>query len=262
VQVHTDFLSPAFAKHSFKNKIRVGIARRVLYAAAGIRVVTERIKKSLQVRYGTRIVEPTVIPIIAQPTAHTDATLPPHDFAFSLIAVSRFEREKCIGDILDALALVRRQYPSTGLFLVGEGSQKPYLEQRIRILGLTKAVIFLGWRTDAPSLMTQANAFIQASAYEGYGMTLIEAALARVPIITTDVGIVGDVLRPDTDVLVASHSSPQMLAAQIVRLIEDNQLRLTLAAEAEYVVRNHLAAHADQPHAVAEDIARSVGLQI
>ena len=40
-------------------------------------------------------------------------------------------------------------------------------------------VVFLGWRSDARGLMQSANAFIQASAYEGYGIALIEAARRR-----------------------------------------------------------------------------------
>src|SRR3989344_3548115 len=121
--------------------------------------------------------------------------LPEHQFTFTLIAVGRLEPEKRIEDILAALKLVAKQYPMVGLFIVGEGSERGRLERMARHLGLGDKVIFLGERPDVRALIASAQAFIQASAYEGYSRTLIEAALAKVPIITTDVGIVGEVFK-------------------------------------------------------------------
>src|SRR3989344_5477046 len=48
VQVHTDFLAPEYARHSFVNHVRVLLARFILARADGIRVVSERIKVSLR----------------------------------------------------------------------------------------------------------------------------------------------------------------------------------------------------------------------
>jgi glycosyltransferase involved in cell wall biosynthesis len=262
VQVHTDFLSPSFIAESHKNRVRVRIANRVFPAAAGIRVVSERIKNSLVARYGTGIPVPTVIPVVVPVIDAPAVPLPSHNFSFALFATSRLESEKHIGDILQALAYIRTYYPGTGLFIAGEGREKKKLMAFAKSLGLSDAVVWLGWRADARQLMQSAHAFIQASGYEGYGMTLIEAALAHVPIITTDVGIVGEVFRPGQDVLVSPTSSAADLAALIARLIEDNQLRIVLANAAVHTVRNHLASHIGQPERIAEDIARAAGIAV
>jgi len=266
IQVHTDFLSPWFIRSGnwrspsvrmpLLNRWRCRIADTVLPASAGVRTVSERVKASLLARYGTGIPEPVVIPVAVDATVPEPARLPEHAFTFALIAVGRLEPEKRIEDILAALALVVAHYPMTGLFVVGGGRERKRLEKMTNKLGLENNVIFLGNRSDARALMARAQAFIQASAYEGYGRTLLEAALAKVPIITTDVGIVGEVFKGYEDVLSVPVADPTALSLSIVGLIEDTQVRLELPRHAEETAHVHLASVGDIPERIASDLAR------
>ncbi|MDO8231937.1 MAG: glycosyltransferase [bacterium] len=265
IQVHTDFLSPWFTeggnwrnpRASMLNRYRQKIADHVLPKAVGVRAVSERVKKSLVERYGSRIPEPSVIPIAVSTDVPACSPLPKHSFTFALIAVGRLEPEKRIEDILVAMKLISKKYSMVGLFVVGEGRERRKLLQIVRTLGLEKRVVFLGARPDAWGLMQSAQAFIQASAYEGYGRTLIEAALARVPIITTDVGIVGEVFKAREDVLVAPVADPKTLSASIASSIEDTFARQQLPMHAEATARAHLAAVGDLSTRIAEDLTRT-----
>ena len=264
IQVHTDFLSPWFVKvgswrtlrMSLLNRYRCRIANRVLPAANGIRAVSERVKASLIARYDARISEPSVIPIAISTDVPACVPLPKHPSTFALIAVGRLEPEKRVEDILAALKLVIKRYPMVGLFIVGEGRERKRLERMTLSLDLEKHVVFLGERPDARTLMGSAQAFIQASAYEGYGRTLIEAALARVPIITTDVGIVGEVFKDGAEVIVAPVADPAALALNISRLIEDNRIRQELPIRAEVAARAHLATVGDLSTRIIDDLMR------
>ncbi|MEJ0053561.1 MAG: glycosyltransferase [bacterium] len=268
IQIHTDFLSPWFTRngnlHSLKvrmpflNRFRLRFADQVLPKADGIRAVSKRIKDSLTLRYGTRIKEPTVIPIATPLEISAPVPLPPHDFKFTFVAIGRLEPEKRIEDIIDALARVHGQYPQAGVMLVGRGRERRKLERYVHKWGLEKHVLFLGERADARGLLQSAQAFIQASAYEGYGLTLIEAALARVPIITTDVGIVGEVFRGYRDVLSVPVADPAALSIAMVGMIEDAQARQLMVRSAEVAAREHLAAYTDQPTLIANDLARTL----
>ena len=268
VQVHTDFLSPWFLQSGnwrsprvrmpLLNRVRRSIADRVLPAASGIRVVSERVKDSLVARYGSRIQEPSVIPVAVDATVPAPLPLPAHAFSFALIAVGRLEPEKRIEDILAALARVVPRYPMVGLFIAGEGRERAALEKMVRLLGLTDKVIFLGNRPDARGLMASAQAFIQASAYEGYGRTLVEAALAKVPIITTDVGIVGEVFKGYEEVLAVPVADPSALSFAIIGLIEDTAARIGLSIRAETAAREHLASVGEVPARIVADLASLV----
>lgn len=269
VQVHTDFLSPWFVRSGnwrspsvrmpFLNRYRVKIADSVLSKAQGVRVVSERVKASLLARYGSRIPEPVVIPVSVDVNVPEPVRLPAHPgFTFALIAVGRLEPEKRIEDILAALNLVVKHYPMVGLFIVGEGRERAKLERMVSSFELEQHVIFLGNRPDARALMASAHAFIQASAYEGYGRTLIEAALAKVPIITTDVGIVGEVFKGYEDVLSVPVADPTALSLSIVGIIEDNSVRQELPRHAEDTARVHLATVGDISARIAADLAQTL----
>jgi glycosyltransferase involved in cell wall biosynthesis len=218
------------------------------------------VKESLLARYGARIPEPVVIPVAVDATVPDPVRLHAHPFQFSLLTVGRLEPEKRIQDIIAALKLVVPKYPMVGLFVVGEGSERGNLEALVRAFGLEDHVLFLkGWRpvSEVRGMMQSAQAFIQASAYEGYGRTLLEAALAKVPIITTDVGIVGEVFKGYEDVLAVPVADPTALSLSIVGLIEDMSVRQELPRHAEAAARAHLASVGDIPARICEDLART-----
>jgi len=268
IQVHTDFLSQWFVRgHMYRsprvrmpllNRFRQWMAGGVLRKAQGIRTVSERVKRSMQEKYGSAIPEPSVIPIYVSPEAPAAIPLPPHPFTFALIAVGRLEPEKRFEDVIAAVNRLKDAYPVLGVIIVGEGRERPRLERMARKLGLTDRVMFLGARADARALMASAQAFVQTSAYEGYGMTLIEAALARVPIVTSDVGIVGEVFRGYKEVLSAPVADPTNFAAHIAWLIEDQEARHELALSAEARAKEHLAATDSSPRAVIQDMMRLI----
>ncbi len=259
VQAHTDFLSRYFARESFKNRLRVLVARPVLWFSDGLRVVSERIKQSIRARYGLAAPEASVIPVSLPDGVGTAVPLPQNAYMFSLITASRLEPEKHVEDILAALVLARRKYPGIGLFIAGEGSLREPLTQRALELGISENVMFLGARTDVRGLMQSAQAYVCASAYEGYGLSLIEAALAGLPIVTTDVGVVGDVLIPETDVLTFAVGNSEALAEHMLRLIDKATLCENLSTHAKRAAEAHVMLYKNQPALVAADIARVVG---
>jgi glycosyltransferase involved in cell wall biosynthesis len=255
LQIHTDFLSPWFVRAGvfrsmhirapFLNRVRIHIARRVLPHADGIRVVSKRIQDSLVATFGTSIPESTVIPVSVGATVPDAVPLPPHGFSFAFMCSGRLEPEKRVQDILMAFGKIAHSYPSVGLVVVGEGSQRAPLEKLSKKLGLANRVLFMGEQgKNAWGLMRSAHCFIQASAYEGYGRTLVEAALAKIPIITTDVGIVGEVFRGYEQVLATPPG--------------DHQLRHSLAMNAEQAVREHLMRYVDQPKLIREDFEHTL----
>lgn len=266
VQVHTDFLSPWFLRSGnwrsprvampSLNRYRRTLAERVLPMAHGIRVVSERVKGSLLLHFDGSIVEPTVIPVAVDQDIPAPAPFPQHAFTFVILAVGRLEPEKRYEDLLAAFRKIVDAYPRTGLFIAGEGRERTRLEHMVRALKLDTNVVFLGNRPDARGLMRSANLFVQASAYEGYGRTLVEAALSRVLIVTTDVGIVGEVFTGYEDVLAVPVADPTALANAIAAAISDPAVRIEYPSRAEAVVRAHLAAVGDLPKRIAADLER------
>lgn len=262
LQIHTDLFSPWFVRGNMLtalcNSVRLRIADELIPKADGIRVVSKRIQDSLVARYGNALPPTSVLPIPPSLVLPPKEPLPPHPFTFTLVALSRLEEEKRIEDLFHALFKVQRRYPQTGLFVIGAGKMQRQLEEKAKHCCRPESVIFLPWRDDALALLQSASAFVQASAYEGYGRTLIEAALAKVPIVTTDVGIVGEVLRPGEDMLVSPPGDREALAKNIALVIEDERLRLMLPLSAYETAQAHVASYDNQSKRIAEDLARTL----
>lgn len=262
VNVYTDFLSPWFADRGGmyrssnvrvpgSNRKRVLLAGEVLPHAAGIRVMCERVKVSLLKEYGSAIKEPVVIPVQVH-LAPPEASRFPFTFPFTLVVAGRLDAGRRVVDVIDALAKITGKYPGVGLFVIGDGPERARLERHAKRLKLAERVVFLGDRRDTWGLMRSAQVFVQASAHEGYGRRLLQAALARVPIITTDVGIVGEVFKGYDDVLAMPPADPAALAVHIVGLMEDGQARHLLAMNAEAKAKAFLRQAGDIPQRLAQ----------
>lgn len=199
LQLHTDFLSPYYRNESAKNKVRVKIADRLFPKADCIRVVSKRLQKRLMDRYKLKS-EPIVLPIhleipIAMLSGHRDLLKKKYpQFGKIMVMISRLEPEKNIYMALNAFSNIIKNNPGVGLVIIGDGSTRPQLEKAVEILKLTDAVVFDGWQEDKIPYFLSADLYLCTSNYEGYGRTLMEAGAADCPIVTTDVGIVGEVL--------------------------------------------------------------------
>lgn len=261
VNVDTDFLSPWYSMTGmFRsshvrvpkiNQIRRAAADRVLPRATGVRVMAERVKASLIKEYGDRIPMPVVIPVSVHAKVPEKVPFPVVPFPFSLVVAGRLDAARRVVDVLDALTRIKDRYPGVGLFVIGDGPERGALEQHARKLNLADRAIFLGDRRDTWGLIRSAQVFIQASAYEGYGRRLLQAALAHVPIITTDVGIVGEVFKGYEEVLAFPPGDPAALAVHIMGLVEDVQARQLLAINAEVAAKRYLQASGDIPGRLA-----------
>lgn len=201
VQLHADFFSPRFRRNSWKERVRYWLAIWLLPRGDGFRVVSHRIKRSVGSRIqdlGSRI---TVLPIFVdcERIAHGRATSDLHDrypeFDFIILMVSRLVREKNIGLALEAFRELLREYPKTGLVLVGEGPERKNLESRIQNLELADSVRLVGWQDNLISYYKTADLYLLTSNFEGYGRSVVEAAAAGAPIVMTDVGVAGELIR-------------------------------------------------------------------
>lgn len=201
VQIHTDFLSPFFARESFLNRFRVHIAKRVLRQAYAVRVVSKRIADSVIAAKLTKCT-PEVLPIFVD-TAHIEQAVVDDannlqkkypQFNFIILMASRLTKEKNIEFALDMFAKLVAEYPRTGLVVVGSGGRARSLHQRAKSLHIEQSVVFEPWSENLVSYYKTAHVFLVTSNYEGFGMTLIEAIASGCPVVSTNVGIAQQLL--------------------------------------------------------------------
>lgn len=190
IQVHTDFLSPEYARTSLFNRVRVGLARHVLRHAKRIRVVSERIETSLESLKLTASISvlPIFVDVKTAQVGLSNSKLQKRfeKFTMRALVVARLEREKNVALALESFAKVA---PNTGcLIVVGDGGEREWLRALAKRLEIEDRVFFEGYRPAAPYYAI-ADVVLVTSRYEGYGMAIVEALANGKPVISTDVGV-------------------------------------------------------------------------
>ena len=142
-----------------------------------------------------------------------------------VITVTRLTRQKGIATLLAAAALVRQARPGVCFLLVGpRQSEGPFAVAQAEIDRHAPYVMALGRRSDVPALLGLANVFAFPTEYrEGVPRVLLEAALARLPIVTTNMPGCSDVVIDGQTGFVVPPRSPSALAARIIDLLRDRE---------------------------------------
>jgi glycosyltransferase involved in cell wall biosynthesis len=132
--------------------------------------------------------------------------------------VGRLSREKGPDVMLDALAQCD---PSWLLSIVGDGRERHRLGKQASDLGIAERVIWHGSVPKAGALLTAFDAFVLSSRTEGTPIALLEAMHAGVPIVTTCVGGVPDVVTEKEAILVPAEQ-PAMIAQALAEIRRDD----------------------------------------
>lgn len=224
LQIHTDFMSPYFARESFLSRARVFVAKFLLPRADAIRVVSVRIKNSL-LAIGYKLPTISILPIFVDinhiarmPIAH-DLKKKYPQFEKHILMASRLSPEKNIELAIRAMREVVKRYPKAGLVVVGSGAEEASLKKLVAELALEKSIVFKEWQDNLSSYYKTADLFLFTSNYEGYGMTVVEAIAAGCPVVMTDVGCAGEIVRDEENGLVVSVGDKDTIADAILRVI-------------------------------------------
>jgi glycosyltransferase involved in cell wall biosynthesis len=127
--------------------------------------------------------------------------------------------------LIDAMPLVLREVPEAHLIIFGEGDLRAPLEKQIKHLNLTKRILLPGFREDVLSLMKTADLFVMSSVTEGLGSAVLDAMAMGHAVVGTEAGGIPEAVVPyETGLLVAT-SDAKPLAAAIVKLLKNPELR-------------------------------------
>ena len=164
--------------------------------------VSEALAESLRLKLGMPVaaartaINPRSFKQSLIPRREARARLGVDSACMLLGAVGRLVEGKGYLAILDVLNVMSRTRDNAHLVLVGEGPQRPELENRIRSLGLETKVTLAGYRDDAAQLYQAFDIMLIPSHSEGLGLVLQEAVLAQVPVVCSDLPVFVEQLGP------------------------------------------------------------------
>jgi glycosyltransferase involved in cell wall biosynthesis len=203
------------------------LLRRLLYpAAAGLVTMTEGARNYFPARVRART---WVIPNpVDRPTCFE-----PRREGRTLAAVGRLVPQKGFDLLLEAFAAVAPKHPEWKLLIWGEGPERAALEAQRDRLGLAGRVLMPGVSSAPGSWVGSADLFVLSSRYEGWGIVLLEAMAAGLPVVSFDCQWgPREMINDGLDGLIVPREDCPALASTLDRLMADAALRERIGAAA------------------------------
>lgn len=138
-----------------------------------------------------------------------------------IITVARMVDGKGHDELLVAFGRVLLARPETILVLVGDGPTRPEVEAAIADAGMGSAVRLLGDRFDVPALLAAADLFAFASHTEGFGLVVLEAMAARLPVVAYDLPAFSEFAIDGETAVLAPIGDTGALARGICEFLDD-----------------------------------------
>jgi len=138
-----------------------------------------------------------------------------------LLAVSRLEEQKGLDVAIGALARVRERHPGAVLVVLGLGSQERALKDLAVGHGVSDAVHLAGSVGDVADWLRRAELFVHPARWEGFGLALLEAMLAGLPIVASDVSSIPEIVVASSTGVLVPPDDVSALAEAIDGLLDD-----------------------------------------
>ena len=205
------------AKRRLFNFVFSRLCDRITAVSAGVRRALDTVERispaRVQVIYNGIDVDGLYQKsIAAKPTARAALDIPQN--ARVLGTVGRLDSIKNHPLLLAAVARLAPSIPDLVLAIAGDGPERATLEACAQELGIADRTRFLGMRRDLDRVYASFDLFALSSFSEGTPMTLIEAMATRVPIVSTGVGGIPEIVTHDREGLLVDGVPPSLPSAK------------------------------------------------
>jgi glycosyltransferase involved in cell wall biosynthesis len=164
----------------------------------------------------------------------------------------RLDRQKGLDVLLRALADV----PGVDVEIVGDGPERATLEALAREVGVDDRVTFAGWSENAREWLGRWDAFVLPSRFEGLPLAILDAMLAELPVVASDVGSIGEAVADGRTGLLVPPDDPAALAGALRDVLADRERgrRMGRAGRAVAMERFTATAKARRYEALYEEL--------
>lgn len=174
-----------------------------------------------------------------------------------ILCVAELHPRKGIKYLIEAFAKIGDEH--SRLIVVGDGEQKSALEKLAKNLGAAEYVKFLGQRNDVPRLMASSDIFVLPSLAEAFGLVLLEAMLAKLPIISTNSGGVPEIIEHEKNGLLVPPANSNALSNAIKKLLASPDLNKKIIQAGYQIVKEkfHAKIMAEKTSAVYDKLLKN-----
>lgn len=148
--------------------------------------------------------------------------------AFVVGTIAELHKNKGLSYAIEAFAKLIPENPNLYYFVLGDGEEKELLEALVGQRGLQGRVFLLGFVDDAPRFLKAFDLFLLPSITEGLALVLLEAGLAKLPVVASSVGGIPEVIEDNKTGLLVTPRDPDAITSAIKKLFVSPELRKNL----------------------------------
>lgn len=149
-----------------------------------------------------------------------------------ILTVAVLREAKGIQYMLKTMPVILEKFPNAYYVIAGDGTYRDALKGLAYSMGVENRVVFLGHRSDIPEILGESDLFVFPTLMDALPTVLLEAMAVGVPIVSSEVGGIPEILENEIDGLLIQPASPADLAESCIRLLSDHELagRLSVSA--------------------------------
>lgn len=147
--------------------------------------------------------------------------------------VGRLNPQKGLKYLIEAMIKITQKNNKIVLLIVGEGSQRTFLENLVKKNNLENNIIFLGQRTDIANLLTTMDFFVFPTLFEGMSNALLEAMYYGKAIVATNIEENKELIRNNREGLLVPIKNPREIAKKTLELINDKEKAIKFGKNAK-----------------------------
>jgi glycosyltransferase involved in cell wall biosynthesis len=228
IQLHTDPFSTYFS--GILNFVRKELVKFTLPRSQGLLAVSEKLADEVSSRFNYNRSNIMVLPVYIDAEkllSKQSGAIKVQGQSKTIIVVARLSPEKNVALAIKILAEVRKSTDAR-LVVVGSGPEADKLKNLAEQLQVSDFVSFEGWRNDVTPYYKGADVFLQTSYFEGYGMALVEAGLNHLPVISTPVGLAGELIN-GKEIIICPQDDEKQFARSVLSILANPSLSRVLA---------------------------------
>ena len=158
-----------------------------------------------------------------------------------IIYIGRLSPVKGVEYLIRAMRLVKDKEPDAKLVLIGDGSEKEKLKSIIKKLNLEHLVMHLPQlpNQNIPKYAVASDVLVLPSLSEGFPMTILEAMASGLPIVSTKVSGLPEIVKEGKNGFLVEPANTEQLAEKILLLLKDDGVRATMSANNKESVKQY-----------------------
>lgn len=158
--------------------------------------------------------------------------------AFVIGNISRLVGDKGHAYLVEAAARFFKKHKNIFLLIIGDGRERPRLEKLIKKRGLQNHTRLVASTLDVTEPLSVFDAFVHPATFrEGFGLSMIEAMVAGIPVVATDIWAVNSIIRNRVNGFLVKPKSAEEIAEALSFILENPQTTSAIAENGRALVK-------------------------